>query len=78
MKGMFIKCVRSYVRPYVRSYVRQVRSDLMSFIKRWICKFKGHDFRHTGAEQINSAQYVHWLECERCGLRTHETKGVNE
>jgi hypothetical protein len=50
----------------------------MNFIKKWICKFKGHDFRHKGSQPISTVMVVHFLECERCGLETFEKKGVNE
>lgn len=45
---------------------------MMRFIKRWICKFKGHHFVsyvfQTGPYPLDIEEAV---RCKRCGFDTH-------
>lgn len=52
---------------------------MMMFIKRLICKYKGHDWE---TYVVSTVYWSHDIEqagfCLRCGADTHEDKGVDK
>lgn len=44
----------------------------MLFIKKWICKRKGHNFQHTHKESDGWGNEWSWKVCDRCDYSTFD------